>query len=271
MFLSVLVADDEALARARLVRMLARVPAVQVVAEAASGEEAIERSREHQPQLLLLDIDMPGGDGFSVAEQVDAPLVVFTTAHAQYAALAFEANAVDYLLKPVAQERLERALEKVRERLAARTALQAAQTTSQATTQVNDAPEVSPASERNAAITVSPALTVNSASEQIVVHEAGKMRFFDPRVVTRFHAEDKYTTFIVDGTEHLLRESLNALEQRLASAGFVRVHRAELVRLGAVRMLEPDSGGALLHLSDGQRVTVSRRFLPTLKQALGLR
>ncbi len=265
MTLNVLVADDEALARARLVRMLARVPAVQVVAEAASGQEAIERSREHQPQLLLLDIDMPGGDGFSVAEQVDAPLVVFTTAHAQYAALAFEANAVDYLLKPVAQERLERAIEKVRERLAARAALQAGHTTFQVTTEVNTAPEM------NAPPAVNAALTVNPASEQIVVHETGKLRFFDPRVVTRFHAEDKYTTFIVDGTEHLLRESLNALEQRLANAGFVRVHRAELVRLDAVRTLEPDSGGALLHLSDGQRVTVSRRFLPALKQALGLR
>lgn len=252
MTLSVLVADDEALARARLVRMLARVPSVQVVAEAASGEEAIERSRQHQPQLLLLDIDMPGGDGFSVAEQVDAPLVVFTTAHAQYAALAFEANAVDYLLKPVAQERLERAIDKVRERLAARAALQAGHSRSRATPAPNSAPEV------------------NATSEQIVVHEMGKMRFFDPRVVTRFRAEDKYTTFLVDGTEHLLRESLNALEQRLASAGFVRVHRAELVRLDAVRMLEPDSGGALLHLSDGQRVAVSRRLLPALKQALGL-
>jgi DNA-binding LytR/AlgR family response regulator len=75
----------------------------------------------------------------------------------------------------------------------------------------------------------------------------------------------------MEGAEHLLRESLNALEQRLASVGFVRVHRSELVRLDAVRILEPDSGGALLHLSDGQRVTVSRRFLPALKQALGLR
>lgn len=245
--LSVLVADDEALARARLVRMLARVPDVRVVAEAASGEEAIARSLEHMPQLLLLDIDMPGGDGFSVAERVDAPLVVFTTAHVQYAALAFEADAVDYLLKPVAQERLERAIEKVRDRLTARLALRAARSPSQ------------------------PAVDVNATSEQIVVHEMGRMRFFDPRSVTRFHAEDKYTTFTVDGGEHLLRESLNALEQRLANAGFMRVHRSELVRLDAVRMLEPDSGGALLHLSDGQRVTVSRRFLPALKQALGLR
>jgi DNA-binding LytR/AlgR family response regulator len=247
MTLTVLVADDEALARSRLVRMLSRLPDVQVVAEAASGAEAIERSLEHEPQLLLLDIDMPGGDGFSVAEHIAAPFVVFTTAHAQYAALAFEANAVDYLLKPVVQERLERALERVRERLTARAAIQATRTIRQT------------------------AIEPSAAPEQIVVHELGRMRFFDPRTVTRFHAEDKYTTFSMEGAEHLLRESLNALEQRLASVGFVRVHRSELVRLDAVRILEPDSGGALLHLSDGQRVTVSRRFLPALKQALGLR
>jgi DNA-binding LytR/AlgR family response regulator len=236
MTLNVLVADDEALARARLVRMLARVPDVFVVAEAASGAEAVERSLTHNPQLLLLDVDMPGGDGFSVAEHVEAPLVVFTTAHAQYAALAFEADAVDYLLKPVAQERLERALEKVRERLASRALVRSA----------------------------------SSPPEQLVLHEAGKVLFFDPRSVTRFHAEDKYTTFSVGGTEHLLRESLNALEQRLTQSGFIRVHRAELVRIDAVRVLEPGSGGATLHLRDGQKVSVSRRFLPALKQALGL-
>ena len=91
------------------------------------------------------------------------------------------------------------------------------------------------------------------------------------RARSRARAEDKYTSFNVDGTEHLLRESLNTLEQRLASAGFVRVHRAELVRLDAVRVLEPASDGALLRLSDDQEVSVSRRFLSRIKQALGLR
>ncbi|XXT65843.1 LytTR family transcriptional regulator DNA-binding domain-containing protein [Sorangium sp. So ce693] len=90
-------------------------------------------------------------------------------------------------------------------------------------------------------------------------------------LVTRFRADDKYTAFLFDGEEHLLRESLSTLEERLAPFGFVRVHRAELVRANAVRALTPDAGGALLHLSDGQTVTVSRRSLPALKQLLGLR
>ncbi|WP_437294171.1 LytR/AlgR family response regulator transcription factor [Sorangium sp. So ce426] len=110
-----------------------------------------------------------------------------------------------------------------------------------------------------------------STAALLTVHEGGKVRFFDPLLVTRFRADDKYTAFLFDGEEHLLRESLSTLEERLAPFGFVRVHRAELVRANAVRALTPDAGGALLHLSDGQTVTVSRRSLPALKQLLGLR
>ncbi|WP_437338344.1 LytTR family DNA-binding domain-containing protein [Sorangium sp. So ce394] len=103
------------------------------------------------------------------------------------------------------------------------------------------------------------------------VCDAGRILFFDPRRITRFHAEDKYTTFTLDGEEHLVRESLSALEERLSALGSLPVHRSELVRVDAIRALEPEPGGAVLHLADGQTVSVSRRFLPSLKQALGLR
>ncbi|AUX22487.1 LytR family transcriptional regulator [Sorangium cellulosum] len=257
MRLRALVVDDEALARARLVRMLARVQDTEVVGEAATGADALSLSRALRPDLLLLDVDMPGLDGFGVAEAVDAPLVVFTTAHAQYAALAFEADAVDYLLKPVAQERLERALEKVRQRLLARSITAAA----------TRPPEPAAAPSARA----SEAAPAGSTAALLTVHDGGKVRFFDPLRVTRFRAEDKYTAFSLDGEEHLLRESLSTLEERLAQLGFLRVHRAELVRASAIRALTPEAGGALLHLSDGQTVSVSRRFLPALRQALGMR
>ncbi|WP_437653627.1 LytR/AlgR family response regulator transcription factor [Sorangium sp. So ce1182] len=265
MTVRVLVVDDEALARARLVRMLARVEDIEVVGEAATGAHALERARELHPDLLLLDVDMPGLDGFGVAEAVGAPLVVFTTAHAQYAALAFEADAVDYLLKPVVQERLERALEKVRQRLRARSVM-AASSPPPEPSPVTAAP-AAPASVERA---VEAAAGVSTAA-LLTVHDGGKVRFFDPLHVTRFRADDKYTAFLLDGEEHLLRESLSTLEERLAPFGFVRVHRAELVRANAVRALTPEAGGALLHLSDGQTVSVSRRSLPALKQALRLR
>jgi two-component system LytT family response regulator len=261
MTLRVLVVDDEALARARLVRMLARVHDVEVVGEAATGAEALERAGALRPELLLLDVDMPGLDGFGVAEAVDAPLVVFTTAHAQYAALAFEADAVDYLLKPVVQERLERALEKVRQRLLARSITAAAARP----------PEPAAAPALTPPPRAAEAAAAGMPSALLTVHDGGKVRFFDPLRVTRFRAEDKYTAFSLDGEEHLLRESLSTLEERLAQLGFLRVHRAELVRTSAIRSLTPEAGGALLHLSDGQTVSVSRRFLPALRQALRMR
>ncbi|WP_437673551.1 LytR/AlgR family response regulator transcription factor [Sorangium sp. So ce131] len=259
--LRVIVVDDEALARARLIRMLGRVGNVEVVAEAATGIEALERMRALRPDLLLLDVEMPGMDGFGVADAVDvadAPLVVFTTAHAQHAALAFDADAVDYLLKPVAQERLARALDKVAHRLLARERAGAGPTEDD-----GGAPRARPH--------VVAGREAGGAPPLLCVHDAGRIRFFDPRRITRFHAEDKYTTFALDGEEHLVRESLNALEERLSGLGFLRVHRSELVRVDAIRALEPEPGGAVLQLSDGQSVSVSRRFLPSLKQALGIR
>lgn len=269
MTLFVLVVDDEALARARLVRMLSRVPDVQVLGEAATGFEALDRIRELQPDLLLLDVDMPGMDGFGVAETLgagDVPLVVFTTAHAQHAALAFEADAVDYLLKPVVQERLERALDKVRQRLLGRRAAH--------TTAISVDPGSSPTAvlpPPREGVRAEESARPGGTAAPLAVFDGGRVLFFDPLLVTRFRADDKYTSFRVDGEEHLLRESLSTLEERLSSFGFLRVHRAELVRVDAVRALEPEPGGALLHLSDGQTVSVSRRFLPTLKQALRLR
>lgn len=291
MTLRVLVVDDEALARARLVRMLARVHDIEVVGEAATGAEALDRARALRPDLLLLDVDMPGLDGFGVAEAVDAPLVVFTTAHAQYAALAFEADAVDYLLKPVVQERLERALEKVRQRLLARSITAAAAAAAARPPEPAPAAQApSPhASDATAARSTAAAAATGSTvaataaggaaataaaggtAALLTVHDGGKVRFFDPRHVTRFRAEDKYTAFTLDGEEHLLRESLSTLEERLAHLGFLRVHRAELVRTSAIRALTPEAGGALLHLADGQTVSVSRRFLPALRQALRMR
>ncbi|AUX47311.1 chemotaxis protein CheY [Sorangium cellulosum] len=262
--LRVLVVDDEALARARLIRMLGRVANVEVVAEAATGLEALEQMRALRPDLLLLDVEMPGMDGFGVADAVDVvdggdvPLVVFTTAHAQHAALAFDADAVDYLLKPVAQERLARALDKVAHRLLARERAGPGPTEDE-----SGAPRVRPHGGAGREAGGAPPL--------LCVHDAGRILFFDPRRITRFRAEDKYTTFALDGEEHLVRESLSTLEERLSGLGFLRVHRSELVRADAIRALEPEPGGAVLHLSDGQSVSVSRRFLPSLKQALGIR
>lgn len=238
----VLVVDDEAPARRRLLRMLARVPGVEVVGEAGDGSEAIERARTLAPDLVLLDIDMPGLDGVAVAERLRGTAVVFTTAHAEHAARAFELRAIDYLLKPVTPARLEDAITRVRERGAA-------------------APEL-----LSAALAK---LLGMREPPRVNARRGTSVHVFDAREIGRFFAADKYTVFVHEGEEYLLDESLSALEARLGDHGFVRVHRRELVRLDRIRALHADGAAHRLELADGTSVPVSRRSIAELRRRLG--
>jgi DNA-binding LytR/AlgR family response regulator len=236
----VLVVDDEPLARARLVRMLGRIEGVEVAGEAESGEEALRMAAELAPDLMLLDVDMPGMSGLAVAEHADLPPIVFTTAHTQYALEAFEADAHDYLLKPVSRERLARAIAKVRARAAA--------------------PEPPPA-----------AAHADVEEPWRLVVTDGTMRVFaDAREVTCFLADQKYVAFRWRDRELLLRESLDTLEARLAPLGVLRPHRGALVMRRAVVAFDAAEGGTLV-LTDDQRVPVSRRALAAIRDALGVR
>jgi DNA-binding LytR/AlgR family response regulator len=273
--LRVLVVDDEPHARARLCRLLAKLPEALVVGEADNGPLALELVGRLAPDAVLLDIEMPGLDGLAVGEAAAeaaaaagarAPAIVFTTAHSRFALDAFELDADDYLLKPVVAERLARALAKARRRLGAAAPAEGPAESLAPPTPPREARPSDPPPAPDA-----PGAEPPRDPAQLVVHDRGVTRFFDARAVTRFRAVDKYTSFVVEGAEYLTRESLSTLETRLAPLGFVRVHRADLVRLDAVRALEPEPGGALLHLGDGQAVQVSRRFLPKLRKALGLR
>jgi DNA-binding LytR/AlgR family response regulator len=166
---------------------------------------------------------MPGVDGLALARQLGArPAVIFTTADAGQALAAFDVAAVDYLLKPVVRERLERALARVS----------------------SSAP----------------------APPRVSARDGQTLHVVDARRVTRFHALDKYTAFLVDGRELLGEESLGSLEARLAPHGFLRVHRGELVRLDAVVALD----GETVRLMDGQEARVSRRSLPELRKRLAI-
>jgi DNA-binding LytR/AlgR family response regulator len=234
--LRVLVVDDEQLARARLIRMLEKIPDVQVVGEADSGTTALAQIAKLKPEVVMLDVEMPGFDGLALAEKPGLPPIVFTTAHVQFAADAFDLDAVDFLVKPVRQERLEKALEKVRRRGARPAASEPA-----------------------------------SPKHQLTVHSAGDVRFVDARKVCAFRAIDKYTEFTLDGEELLVRESLDTLEERLAELGFFRVHRSGLVRVDAVTGLESSDDGLKVRLRDGAAVEVSRRQSAELKRLLGLR
>jgi DNA-binding LytR/AlgR family response regulator len=240
----VLVVDDEEPARRRLGRMLQGVAGVEVAGEAGDAEETLRRVAELKPDLLLLDIHMPGMDGLTLAQRhADLPPIIFVTAHDAHAVQAFEVHAVDYLLKPVRQERLAAAVERARQRrLASREAVS------------------------RALDTVRPAGT----STRIVTSTAGTLRFFDARDITRFWASDKYTVFLADGVEQVTEEPLSALEERLRSAGFLRVHRGELVHTGSIKALRGENGIHEVELRDGQVARVSRRLLTEVKRALGL-
>ena len=223
----ILVVDDEPLARDRLVRMLGNIEGAQAVGEAATGREAIEKIAALAPDCVLLDVRMPGVDGLEVARSTDVP-IVFITAHDAYAIEAFELAAVDYLLKPVRRERLERALEKVR--------------------------RDPPAGPRRLDALFERLLAGESAAPlaRISARRGDAVHLFDPADIVRFTAAGGYTSFQRSGEEFLLDESLSQLEERLAPLGFLRVHRAELVRLDAVCALHGEHGSTQVELSDGQ-------------------
>jgi len=234
--LRVLVVDDEALARQRLARLLERAPGVAIAGEAENARSALSAIAALAPDVLLLDVDMPGMNGLELAATPGIPPIVFTTAHVEFAAEAFDLDAVDFLPKPVRAERLERALERARRRIAT-------------------GPESPP----------------RTPPKTLAVHEAGTIRFVDVSDVAVFRARDKYTEFVQDGKELLVRESLDALETRLGD-DFVRAHRSALVRRDAIRALGQSQDGVLeARLADGTTVEVSRRAAPIVRRALGVR
>jgi DNA-binding LytR/AlgR family response regulator len=233
----VLIVDDEPLARERLARILARIDGVACVGEAANGEDALAQIATLSPDVLLLDVEMPGMDGMALARTPGIPPVIFTTAHVSFAADAFDADAVDFVTKPVRQERLERALSKVRRRESS----------------------------------AKPPSSKVAAPDRIAVHDGKTVRFVDPKRVVAFRALDKYTEIRLDGEELLIRESLDTLERRLVDLGFLRVHRAALVREDAIVKLGDGEGALVASLTDGTTVEVSRRNAPELRRRLGLR
>ncbi len=240
--MKVLVVDDEAPARRRLLDLLEELPGIEVVGEASDGLEALAAIERTHPDLVLLDIEMPELDGLSLAARyAELPAIIFVTAYSEHAVKAFDVHAVDYLLKPVRQERLVEALGRVR-------------------------------SNGKRGPTFLGTLHRPAANEipRVVVQERGAIRLFDARAINRFYASEKYTAFVCDGQEQLTQEPLLELEERLRPHGFMRVHRGELVRVSAIRSLRSEGGCHELDLVDGQTARVSRRLMSALKKELGL-
>ena len=229
-----LVADDEAVARAGLRRMLEAFDWVTCVGEAANGPTAVEAINTLKPELVFLDIQMPGLSGTEVFQRVThRPLVVFTTAHGQHAVTAFELGALDYLLKPFGPERLVAALTRVRAALGE--------------------PVEVPAFDRLAEV------LARGPISRLFVRAGGSVLPIPVASVSWFEARGDYVAAHVGGVRHLLHLSLNRLEERLDPARFVRIHRSHIVSLDAVsRFTRDDQGRMMADLADGTSLAVSR-------------
>ncbi|MEO6528257.1 MAG: LytTR family DNA-binding domain-containing protein [Gemmatimonadaceae bacterium] len=260
--MNVLLVDDEPLARRRLRRMLAEAGHVVVVAECGSGTSALEALRAHQVDLVFLDIQMPGVDGFVVADSLngpDAPMVVFVTAYDSHALRAFETRALDYLLKPVRAERLAAALTRARETMAARrSAAYAAELRSVMARLDQDVPQ--------ATASAAPA---PHAAARIEVRDGERVRYIDADDVAWAEAHGAHVKIHTKRGIFEIRETLARVESSLDPRRFVRIHRSYVVNVSQIRELEPWFGGdAVLHLQDGQRLKVSRTYRAQLKQRL---
>lgn len=231
-----LVVDDEPLARRNLTVLLRRDPDIGFVGECGSGADAIKEIRGTRPDLVFLDVQMPEYDGFDVLELLGSdipPTIIFVTAHDEYALRAFEAGALDYLLKPVDDARFHRAVNRAKDKL-------------------THYAELRPQS-----------------VERLVVKSAGQVVFLNVPEIDWIEAADYYACLHVGDNTHLLRRTLSELEQDLDAGMFCRIHRSVIVNLDRIRGLElKDDGEYEVVLRSGVRLRLSRRFRRNLDDRL---
>jgi two-component system LytT family response regulator len=245
------IVDDEPLARTRLKRLLAAHPTIDIAGEAGDGEAACRLIDEVSPDLVFLDVQMPGLSGFDVLARLHArPRVIFITAHDEFAVRAFEEQAVDYLLKPVEPARLERALARVTgaDRAAARV------------------------EEERLARLIDAVERRTAGPRRIAVRRGPKVILVEPASILFCRAEDKYTVLYTAEGEHILDRTIEDLEQSLDPSTFLRIHRSVLVNLAFVRDLTAVEGGRFvvsLKDSPGTTLYASRAGAKLLRDRLG--
>jgi len=236
--------DDEELARAMLREMLRSHPEIEIAAECANGFDAVKAIGETAPDILFLDVQMPKLDGFEVLELIDpGPAVIFVTAYDQYAMRAFDAQAVDYLLKPFSTERFERALERARARRG---------------------------QSRQTSVHLAAAARGPERPRRIVVRDGPKVHIIPVERLDYVEAQDDYVALHSGGRSYLKQQPIAALEAMLDPTRFVRIHRSAIVNLERVSRIEPyakDSRIAIL--ADGTRLPVSRSGYARLMDAMG--
>ena len=245
MTLRALVADDEPLARERLKFLLSSDEEVEIVGECRNGREVLSALKEAKIDVLFLDIQMPGGDGFEVIKQVDAqhmPITVFVTAHNQYAVQAFEVHALDYLTKPVEPERLRATLGRVKERIASHAALMTQEQLKSVLQSLENG--IAPRKDY---------------PKRLLVHNGTKDCFVPINDIEWIEAADYYSCLHVGARSYMLREPIKQLASTLDPQKFVRIHRSIIVNVDQVREIfrEGQSEGSVV-IASGQRLKMSK-------------
>lgn len=239
-----IIIDDERLARTELKKLLKDFPEIEVVDEAANAEEGIQKIESLNPDLIFLDIQMPGKTGFDMLVELDkAPFVIFTTAFDEYALKAFEVNALDYLLKPIEPKRLSDAIQKLHQ---------------------IEAKEIQTATQGGN-------LEILKEDDQVFVKDGERCWFVKLSEIRLFESVGNYAKVFFGPNKPLILKSLNALEERLDPKTFFRANRKHIVNLRMIEKIEPYfNGGLLLDLKGGEKVEVSRRQTVKFKEMMSL-
>jgi two-component system LytT family response regulator len=239
-----IIIDDERLARAELRKLLQDFPEVEVVDEAANAEEGILKIEAQNPDLIFLDIQMPGKTGFDMLASLErSPNVIFTTAYDEYALKAFEVNALDYLLKPVEPKRLADAIQKLH--------------------YVESKEPVGNGEHTNRSLL--------SENDQVFVKDGERCWFVKLSDIRLFESVGNYAKVFFGNNKPLILKSLNALEERLDEKTFFRANRKHIVNLRMIDKIEPYfNGGLLLELKGGEKIEVSRRQTVKFKEMMSL-
>ena len=236
-----IIIDDERLARKELNTLLKEFPEIEILDEAVNVDEALEKIELHNPDLIFLDIQMPDKTGFDLLEMLEkTPMVVFTTAYDQFAIKAFEFNALDYLLKPIDQNRLADVVKKILDQ---------------------------PAKQ----VVKEESIEVLKASDQVFVKDGEKCWFVKLEKIRLFESDGNYIKVFFDGFRPMIHKSLNALDEKLDSKSFFRASRKHIINLGWVESIEPwFNGGLMVQLKGGDKVEVSRRQASKFKERMSL-
>jgi two-component system LytT family response regulator len=246
-----MIVDDEPLARDGVRMHLDEESDIEIIGEAGSGEEAVSMIDTLRPDLLFLDVQMPGLDGFGVLDAIGAahmPVTVFTTAYDQFALRAFDAHAIDYILKPYDADRFRKALDRARTQLSGRRKVQLDDRLDSLMDELR---------------------TRHQYLERIVVRSGGRILILRVSEIDWIEAASNYVRLHAGGREYLLRETMTALEGKLDPTDFVRIHRSTIVRVDRIRELEPlFQGDYVVILDDSTRLTSSRGYREKLQELL---